>query len=309
VAAALPLLGGWQSSFSVEGTPEPPPGQRPSADITRVSPDYFQAMGVRLVEGRAFEERDRKDAPRVCIVDETFARTHWPGDRAVGRRLKFGGHTSDNPWMEVVGVVGHVKNYGVDEKSRVELYLPWAQSPVGAFTLIARTDGDPASLSSALRAGVRAADPELPLYSISTMNELVAERTAQRRLAVLLISVFAALALTLSAVGIYGVMSYTVTQRTQEIGVRMALGAAHTDILRMVFRSGTALALLGIAIGLLVAFGLARLMTALLFETSAADPPTFSVVPVLLMAVALLACYLPARRATRVDPLSALRYE
>jgi putative ABC transport system permease protein len=180
---------------------------------------------------------------------------------------------------------------------------------VGGFTLIARTDGDPASLSSALRAAVRAADPELPLYSISTMNELVAERTAQRRLAVLLISVFAALALTLSAVGIYGVMSYTVTQRTQEIGVRMALGAAHTDILRMVFRSGTALALLGIVIGLLFAFGLARLMTALLFETSAADPPTFSVVPILLMAVALLACYLPARRATRVDPLSALRYE
>jgi putative ABC transport system permease protein len=211
--------------------------------------------------------------------------------------------------MEVVGIVGHVKNYGVDEDSRVELYLPWAQSPVGAFTLIARTRGNPASLAGALRAAVRAVDPELPLYQVATLEATVAEGTAQRRLAVVLISVFAALALTLSAVGIYGVMSYTVTQRTPEIGVRMALGAARADILRMVFGSGTVLALLGIAIGLGAAFGLARVMTSLLFETSASDPPTFSIVPLLLLSVALLACWLPARRATQVDPLAALRYE
>jgi putative ABC transport system permease protein len=309
-AVSMPLLGGWQSSFSVEGRPEPPPGQRPSADIARVTPGYFAAMGVRVLEGRVFEERDREGAPAVCIVDDTFARTHWPGESALGKRVKFGGlDDKDEAWMEVVGRVAHVKNYGVDEESRVELYLPYYQSSASGFTLLARTSAGAGPAAAAMRGSLRAADPGLPLYGLRTLEEIVAERSAGRRLAAQLIAVFASLALALAAVGIYGVMSYAVAQRTQEIGIRMALGAEREHVLRMVLRNGTVLALAGIAIGLAAAFALARLIAALLFETSTADPPTFSAVPVLLLAVALLASYLPARRAARVDPMAALRCE
>jgi putative ABC transport system permease protein len=310
VAATLPLLGGWQSSFSVEGRPEPPPGQRPSADIARVSPDYFSVMGIRVLEGRVFDERDRDETPRVCIVDDTFARTHWPGESPLGKRVKFGALTdSESPWMEVVGQVGHVKNYGVDEDSRVELYLPYLQSSSGGFTLLARTDASAGVAADAMRAAMRAVNPQLPLYQIRPLGELVTERSAERRLVAQLITVFAAVALVLAAVGIYGVMSYAVAQRTQEIGIRMALGAGQERITRMVLRNGATLAVAGVAIGLVAALLLARLISSLLFETSAADPPTFGVVPLLLLAVGVLASWLPARRASRVDPMVALRYE
>jgi putative ABC transport system permease protein len=211
--------------------------------------------------------------------------------------------------MEVVGIVAHVKNYGVDEDSRVELYLPYLQNSVSSLTVVVRTDRDPASLSSGVREAVRAADPELPVYQVRTLESMVADHAAPRRLAALLIGVFAALALLLAAGGIYGVMSYAVAQRTAEIGIRMALGAQQREILGMVLRHGAAMALAGVGIGLVAALALARLITRLLFETSASDPSTFSLVPLLLLAVALLACYLPARRAARVDPLVALRYE
>jgi putative ABC transport system permease protein len=246
----------------------------------------------------------------VCIVDATFAEAYWPGASPLGKRVKFGGHSdAENPWMEVVGVVAHVKNYGVDEDSRVELYLPYQQSPVGSFTVVVRGHGDPASLAPALRAAVTSVDPEVPLYALRTLEDLVSERTAQRRLAAVLLGVFAAIALALAAVGIYGVMSYAVAQRTQEIGIRMALGAHRRDILSMMLRYGLALALGGVALGWLAALALARLIASLLFGVGAADLPTFSLVPLLLVGVAVLACYLPARRATRVDPLVALRYE
>ena len=306
--ATLPLLGGWQSSFRLEGRPEPAPGQAPSADIARVTPDYFRAMRVRVMAGRVFSERDTADAPAVAMVDETFERTHYPGESALGKRLRFGAPDDKTAkWLEIVGVVGHVKNYGVDEDSRVEVYFPFEQSPGPGVTLVLRGAGDPAALTGSLRAAVRSVDPELPLYAVRTLPELVSDRTAQRRLAVLLITVFATVALVLAAVGIYGVMSYAVAQRTQEIGIRMALGAERDEILRMVLRHGTLMAVSGVGLGLVAAFALARLITSLLFQTSAADPPTFSVVPVVLIAVAVLACYLPARRATRVDPLVALR--
>jgi putative ABC transport system permease protein len=308
-AATLPLLGGWQSGFSVEGKPEPPPGQRPSADIARVSPDYFSVMGIRVLAGRVFEERDREESPRVCIVDESFAKTHWPGESPLGKRVKFGALADPkSPWMEVVGQVGHVKNYGVDEESRVELYLPYMQSSAGGFTLLVRAEGAGVA-ADAMRAAMRAASPEIPLYQVRPLDELVAERSAERRLAAQLISVFATVALVLAAVGIYGVMSYAVAQRTQEIGIRMALGAGQESITQMVLRNGATLAIAGVLIGLVAAFLLARLISSLLFQTSASDPPTFGVVPLLLLAVALLASYLPARRAARVDPMVALRYE
>jgi putative ABC transport system permease protein len=309
-AATLPLLGGWQSSFSVEGKPEPPKGQRPSADIARVSPDYFSVMGVRVLEGRVFEERDREGAPAVCVVDETFARTHWPGESPLGKRVKFGGlDDKDNPWMEVVGRVAHVKNYGVDEESRVELYLPYLQNTGSGFSLLVKSDGASGVAAASLRAAMSAASPDIPLYQVRPLDDIVAERSVQRRLAAQLTSVFAAVALALAAVGIYGVMSYAVAQRTQEIGIRMALGAGEEGILQMVLKNGAALALVGVAIGLGLALGLARLIASMLFQTSATDPPTFSIVPLLLLAVALFACWLPARRAARVDPMVALRYE
>jgi putative ABC transport system permease protein len=308
VAATLPLLGGWQSGFSVEGRPEPPPGQLPSADIARVSPDYFAVMGIRVIEGRVFDERDRDEAPKVCIVDETLAKTHWPGESPLGKRVKFGRlSNADSPWMEVVGQVAHVKNYGVDEDSRVELYLPYMQNSSGGFTLLAKAS--PGVAASAMRAAMRAANPEIPVYQVRTLDEFVAERSTVRRLLAQLTTVFAAVALLLAAVGIYGVMSYAVAQRTQEIGIRMALGAGEESIAKMVLRNGAVLAATGVAIGLLLAFGLARLAASLLFQTSASDPPTFSVVPMMLLGVALLACYLPARRASRVDPMNALRNE
>lgn len=202
-----------------------------------------------------------------------------------------------------------MKNYGVDQTSRVETYLPYKQSPFGSFALLVRTTGDPAALTSAVRQAVRATDPEVPIFNVRTMESVVSDSVAQRRLAAVLLSVFAGLALILAAVGIYGVMSYAVTQRTQEIGIRMALGAKHADIVKMVVRQGMVLAVIGVVLGLGLALGLAQLIERLLFQVSASDPPTFSVVPLMLAAVALLACYIPARRATRVDPMIALRYE
>lgn len=309
-ASALPLLGGWQSGFSIEGRPEPPLGQRPSADITRISPGYFRAMGIRLLKGRAFSEQDHADAPRVCMIDETFAQTHFVNEEPIGKKLKFGGHSSDNPWMEIVGVVNHVKHYGVDQDSRVEMYLPYQQNAIPSFTLIVRTAGDPSSLTSAVRQAVQSVDADVPIYQARTLESIVSDRVAQRRLAAILIGVFGSLALALAAVGIYGVMSYAVTQRTHELGIRMALGAQRDDIFRLVVGNGMLLAVIGLAIGFVAAFfGLAPLVASVLFQVTATDPPTFAASPLVLLLVALLACWIPARRATRVDPMIALRYE
>jgi putative ABC transport system permease protein len=309
-AITFPLFGGNQNSFNVEGRPEPPPGQRPSTDVTRVTPDYFRTMGLRVIEGRTVEAADRADTPPVCVIDETFAKTYWPGESAIGKRVKFGNlNDPGTPWMQIVGIVGHVKNYGVDQPSRVEIYLPYYQRPANSPTIVVETAGDPASLTPGVREAVKSLDPALPIFAARTLNEVVASQMAPRRLAVLLISVFSGVALLLAAIGIYGVMSYAVTLRTQEIGIRMALGAGRDDISRMVLRFGVRMSLMGVTVGLLAALALARTITGLLFQTSAADPPTFSLVPLVLMGVALAACYVPARRATRVDPLVALRTE
>jgi putative ABC transport system permease protein len=312
--STAPLLGHWQTSFTVEGQPEALPGQAPSTDITRVSPGLVRAMGMRLVRGRDFTARDREGRPLVCIVDETMAATYWPGEDPLGRRLRLGsGKDNDKPWLTVVGVVAHVKNYGVDHDSRVETFVPYRQDPLSFATLVVRTPGDPAALAGAVRGVVRSVDPDVPVFSVRPLADVVADEHVAKRVAAQLLGAFAVLALLLAAIGIYGVMSWAVTQRTREIGVRVALGAGRADILRMVLAHGMRLAGVGLAVGLGLAFALARglghVLGTLLFGVSPTDPPTFSAVPVLLAAVALLACLLPARRALRVDPVRALHYE
>jgi putative ABC transport system permease protein len=312
-ATTAPLLGGWQTSFQVEGLPEPPPGQAPSTDITRVSPEYFRTMGVRLLRGRTFKASDREDQLPVCMVDETMARTYWPNEDPIGKRLRLGsGEHADSPWMNVIGVVAHVKNYGVDQDSRVETYVPYAQNPAGFAVFLVKPKAAQ-GVAATVSAAVRAADKDVPVFSVRSLEEIVSDGRAQRRVAAQLLGGFSVLALILAAIGIYGVMSYTVNQQTLEIGIRVALGARRDHILRMVVGQGMALAALGMALGLALAFGLAfglaQTLATVLFKVSRTDPPTYTAVPLLLGLVALLACYLPARRALRVEPMRALRYE
>ncbi|MGH9349399.1 MAG: ABC transporter permease, partial [Vicinamibacterales bacterium] len=311
----LPLsLNGWQTSFAVEGYPEPEPGRFPTNDIARVTPDYFRAMGVRLLRGRVFTWADDEQAPPVAIIDETFAATWFANQDPIGRRIKINaGHPPPGgpppPWVTVVGVVNHVKNYGIDQESRVEVYVPFMQSPVSSLTLVARGPADTATIGRAMRKAVREADPTLPVFTIRTMEEYLERTLTPKRLMMLMLALFAGVALTLAAVGLYGVMSYAVAQRTPEIGIRMALGAYPGDVLRLVIGQGMLLAIDGLALGLAAAYWLTRLMTTLLFGVSATDVTTFTGVAALLAAVAFLATWIPARRAARVDPLVALRYE
>jgi putative ABC transport system permease protein len=307
-----PLLGGHQTAFAVDGRPMPEPGHFPSTDISRVTPGALPAMGIRLLRGRHFEASDNEQAPLVCIVDETLARQYWPNEDAIGKRLAIGGTPAPGqpiPWMTIVGIVAHVKNYGVDQPSRIETYIPNAQQPGSGGNVVIRTSGDPGAAASALRAAVHAVDPDIPLFDLRPLENLVADASAPRRLSVTLIASFAFLALVLAAVGIYGVMAYAVAQRRHEIGIRMALGAQPGEVLRMVLRQGLYLAGAGIAVGLLGALGLSRLIAGLLFQVSAHDAFTFTFGAFVLAAIALLACWIPARRATRVDPVVALRYE
>jgi putative ABC transport system permease protein len=310
VASTTPLLGHWQTAFRIAGRPEPPMGQYPATDITRVSPGYFRIMGVDLVKGRLLDDHDGATAPGVCVVDETFARASWPDESPLGRKVILGApHDKNARTVEVVGVVRHVKNYGVDQPSRVETYVPYMQDPIGFFTIVFRADPDRAGLFDAVRMAVAGVDPAVPIYATGGLESVVEGTRSSRRLAVTLLSIFAGLALLLAAVGIYGVISYSVSQRTQEIGIRMALGAERRQILRMVLGQGTTMAMIGVLVGLGISLALTRLMGTMLFQVSATDPPTFSIVPALLLAVATAAAWLPARRATRVDPMNALRDE
>jgi putative ABC transport system permease protein len=308
-----PLLGGWQQAYMIEGRPALKPGQYPSTDMGRVTPDAMRAMGMRLLRGRFFDDHDNEESQLVCIIDETFAKQEFPNEEPLGKRLANGGPPGpgqQTQWRTIVGVVAHVKNYGVDQASRFETYIPQAQRPAGGGTIVVRSAaGDPAALTSGIRAAVRSVDPDVPLYDVRSMEDIVSENTASRRLSVVLIGSFAVLALVLAGVGVYGVMAYVVTQRRHEIGIRMALGANQSNILEMVLRQGLRLALLGIAGGLAGALALTRFLSGMLFHVSALDVETFVLGATSLGLVLLLACGLPARRATRVDPLVALRYE
>ena len=308
---SLPMSGWNQSgSFSIEGRQVAPNESRPHGDRWMASDDYFQTMGIPLVKGRYFDARDSSEAPGVAIVSEKLAQKYWPGEDPVGKRITFEGGQQQPRWREVVGVVGHVRNEGLEGESRGQYYVPYAQRPNNPdLFLVVRTDGDPTVLAPLVRGRIASVDRDLPVYKVTTMEKLVSDSLSQRRFSMFLFGVFAALALALAVVGLYGVMSYAVTQRTHEIGLRMALGAQARDVLRMVVGQGMALVGVGLGLGLLGAFALTRYMSSLLYEVSAVDPLTYAGIAVLLAAVALVAAFLPARRATKVDPMVALRYE
>jgi putative ABC transport system permease protein len=304
---------GGTSGFFPEGTTDPIPGVSYDANHRQVSANYLQTMSIPLRQGRYFDAHDNEHAMPVAIVNETMAREYWPGSDPVGRRFKLGDPSDDIPWLTIVGVVGDVRQMGIDVPVKAEMYLPYRQ--VNDFEwfvprdLAIRTNGDPANMVGAVRQAVYAADPDQPISNIATMEEVLGHEAAQRRLGMILLTAFAVLALLLASLGIYGVLAYFVAQHRNEIGVRLALGATPARILLLVLRKGMTLTLLGVVIGLAASFALTRLMTSLLFGVKAVDPLTFAAVPLLLATVALLACWIPARRAAKTDPMIALRYE
>ncbi|HYK22757.1 MAG TPA: ABC transporter permease [Pyrinomonadaceae bacterium] len=305
----LPLNAGNTTRFFVDGDPVPPPGKEIEANIRIVSDTYFQTLGVPLLAGRMFDDRDTPDKPGVVIIGKTIADRLFAGRDPVGRSLKYSSAQTNGDL--IVGVVGDVKVTGLDEAIRPVLYYPFRQSASNGMNLVARTTSDPATLTASIRNEVRSLEPDTAILNVRTMDEMIAQTPASfmRRFPALLISIFAGVALLLASIGIYGVVSYSVSQQTHYIGVRMALGARSTDILRMVLKQGLVLALAGVGIGVLAALALMRLLRTLLYQVSTNDIGTFSLVTGVLFFVALLACYLPARRATKVDPLVALRYE
>jgi predicted permease len=306
---AVPLLGPHQpGAFTIEEKADAD-AARPSAQISSVTPEYFGALGTPLVRGRFFADSDSPESQRVALVDNAAARRFWPNEDPVGRRVKFGGRGSQAPWMTIVGVVGDIKSEGFDQPEQPHIYVSALQSPGYAMAVYLRAEGDPSSLTQALRREVQAVDPNLPVFGERTMDDVVATSLAQRRFALQVVGGFGVLALLLAGVGVYGVVAYSVSQRTREIGIRLALGASNGAILRWVFGQGMKLTLFGMAAGLVGAFALTRLLRGLLFGVSASDPVTYAGLALLLAAVALLACYIPARRATKVDPMVALRHE
>ncbi|MBS1786898.1 MAG: ABC transporter permease [Acidobacteria bacterium] len=306
--SSLPFNGGPATDFVVEDRPPIPDNQAPIADIRIVDANYFRTMSIPLRSGRTFTEGDSAEAPRAMIINEELARRHWPGENPLGQRVTM------KDWGppltgEIIGVVGDVKADGLDSDTRPMIYWPYPQFPGIFNNLVVRTNGDPAGVIAAVKSEIWAVDREQPLSRIQRMEEVIATSVAPRRFNMLLLGVFAVLALALSAIGIYGVISYTVAQRTHEIGIRLALGAGPSDVRSLVIRQGMRLVFVGGLIGLAGAFALTQLMAGLLFGIKATDPATFLSVTLLLVGIAWMACYLPARRATKVDPLTALRHE
>lgn len=305
---SLPLTGGPSTGFVISGRPAPRLGDEPSADILVIDPGYLQTMQIPLLAGREFTENDNQNSARVMIINETMARQFWPHESPIGKRVTM------KDWGppltgEIVGVAGDVKINGLDAAIGPAIYWPYSQFPVNFNAIVVRGDTDPLRLVSAVKNQIWSVDKNQPISKIATMEQVLSDSIAQRRLYLVLLGVFAGAALLLAAVGIYGVMSYSVSQRTHEMGIRLALGAAQTEILKLILGRGAKLALLGVATGILAATALTRLMSSLLFGVRPSDPATLVSVAVLLMLVAMAACYIPARRAMRVDPMIALRYE
>ncbi|MEP6922225.1 MAG: ABC transporter permease [bacterium] len=295
------------SNFQIAGQPPFREGEEPDVEIRVTTPGYFDAVGTSLRQGRLFTAQDDSRAGRVVLVNEAFSKKFLPGQQPIGQRLETG--SKEKQTQEIVGIVADVKNDDVEEAADPTAYFPYAQNPNRTMNLVIRGTQEPTRLVSAVRSEVRALDPGLPVSNVKTLSEMIAERISAKRLMTYILAVFALCALLLASVGIYGVMSYAVTQRTQEIGIRMALGARAADVLSLVLKNGMSLALIGVAIGLVGAVALTRLLASFLFHVTPTDKITFAGVALILVGVALLACYIPARRATKVDPLVALRYE
>ena len=305
----VPLIGPHNSgTFTIEDQPSADT-TLPSAQVSAVSADYFRVLKAALVRGRFFSERDDDQAPNVALIDEALALRFFADQDPIGHRIKRGGRGSNAPWMTIAGIVGNIKTDGFDQPDQPHLYLPILQSPAKAMAVYLLTDTNPLSLTQSLREQVHAVDPNLPVFGERTMADVISDSLAQRKFAMQVVGLFGLLALLLAAIGIYGVMAYSVSQRTREIGIRVALGASKGVILRWVLRQGLLLILTGVGTGLLGAFALTRLLRSLLFGVAPTDLVTYAVLAGLLALVALLACYIPARRATKVDPLVALRYE
>jgi predicted permease len=307
---SLPLSGyfAW-GPITVEGR-IPLPGENfINADQRVVGGRYFQAMDIPLLRGRFFDDQDTADKPRVVIVDEYMAGQLWPGEDPLGKRIRFGDLASPGPWATVVGIVGRVKQYAFDSDGRIALYFSQTQAPSRAMYVAVRSRGEPKALAPSVRAAISEIDPDLPVYRLRPMTQWVDQSLARNRFAMLLVSLFAVLALALTSVGVYGVIAYLVAQGRREIGIRMALGATERAVLGLVLREGMTVAFYGGVIGLAAAFGLTRLMESLLFGVSGTDPLTFATVALVLTGTALIASYVPARRAARIDPLVSLRAE
>ncbi len=306
----LPLSGpGIGTSFWDAALPQPLPGEAPTTDVRPVTPGFFRTMGIPELAGRDFTAADRGDAPRVAIISETLARRHLTGKPPLGQRLHVNiGNPSLGPY-EVVGVVGDIKSASLDGEIRAAVYLPHTQLAIGMMTLVVRSDQDPLSLGRPVTAAVHGIDPELPVADVRSMEDVVSATLARPRIVAVLLTVFSLMALVLAAVGVYGVMAYSVAQRTQEFGVRMALGATPQSVFRLVIRQAMVLALAGVVAGLVAAGAAAQLLTSLMYDTHAFDPLTFAVTAFVLLVVAAVASYLPAWRSTRVAPVLALRVE
>jgi putative ABC transport system permease protein len=310
LSQSLPIEGAyWSSFFTAADKPTPSRADLPSSDYLRVSENYFETMGIRLLRGRWFGAADTPESAPVAVINETLARRIWPNEDPIGKRVKQGFPEYNGLWREVVGVVNDVKMDGVDRGASMQTYLLFSQTPGSALGLIVRTQGNPLAVVAPIERAIHTVDKDLPVYSVWTMDQLLGNSLAQRRLTLVLLSSFAALALLLAAVGVYGVIAYTVRQRTRELGIRLALGAQAGDVLRLILRQGLKLTLIGVALGLTAALALTRWMESLLFGVRPADPLTFGVIALVLLLVAICACWIPARRATRVDPLIALRSE
>ena len=307
-AAAVPFSGmGGSASFAIEGRPSPPGDPGPHGEIGFVSPDYFAALKIPIRKGRVFTDGDRQETQPVALIDEILARQYWPDEDPIGKHMRRGRSAQ---WATIVGVVGHVKNADLGgEDVKGKYYFPLYQVPPPFATFVARTPADPAGLAAGIRGAVRTVDGTQPVSQVRLLPEMVNSSLAPRRFVVSVLGVFAGMALLMAVIGLYGVIGYAVTQRTQELGVRMALGAQPGEILRLVLGQGMRLAGAGAAIGLVVSLVASRLLRNELFHVSSFDPLTFASMATVLIGAALLASYIPARRATRVDPMVALRYE
>jgi putative ABC transport system permease protein len=307
ITQSLPMRGDYILSFTIQGRPEPKPNDGPSANYRVISPDYFQAMGIPLLRGRPFSTRDGEKAPKVAVVDQKFVDRHFPNENPIGQGIDIGNGTDG--FYEIVGVVGSIRDASLEQNPSPTMYVPFDQDPFSAVWVVARTTGDPVAVSGAARQAVQRIDATLPAFAMTPLSSVISDSVAQRRFSMLLLGLFAFIALFLAAVGLYGVVAYTVSLRTQEIGLRMAIGAQPGDVLQLVVGGGMKLALVGVAIGILGALGLARFVETMLYEVTAFDPASYAATAAVLLAVAALACYVPARRAMRVDPIVALRTE